>query len=81
MTLKRINAAVASAGYRERLYRGRDYFYWSGGRAGLFYDTIVSVYRLNQMSLEEWVDDLCQKHAAVERYRQVDPTPAVPVTA
>jgi hypothetical protein len=68
-TLTRVNKAVAEAGYDERLERGRGYFYWSGGRACLFYDTIVSVYRLNQLSVDEWIDDLRRKHDELSRYR------------
>jgi hypothetical protein len=56
-----VNQAVAKLGHKEKLVKGKGYYYWVGGRATRFKTSGVYVFRLNQLTLKQWVDDLKDK--------------------
>jgi hypothetical protein len=55
LTLKKINAAIAERGGKEVLVKGEGYFYFIEGDAWSWSRQSVYVYRLNDMSLEAWM--------------------------
>ncbi len=55
LTLKQVNKALAAAGYKERLVKGRGYYYFAEGEAASWPETMVLVYKLNCQTLEEWL--------------------------
>ena len=57
MTLKKINKELADLGFQERLARGNGYFYFYDGDASAWPQTGVYVYRLRDLSLEQWIEE------------------------
>jgi hypothetical protein len=57
LTLKAVNAALAGAGHAERLVKGRDYWYFAEGDTPRWPVTMVCVYHLNALSLDEWLEE------------------------
>lgn len=55
LTLKSINKALAGRGIKEELVAGEGYYYFCEGDAPLWQATIVPVYRLNHLTLEQWL--------------------------
>ena len=55
ITLKQINDALRAAGHEEELVRGRGYFYFAGGDAAIWPSSGVYVYRLSELTLEQWL--------------------------
>lgn len=55
VTLRRVNDALAAAGYAERLVRGRGYFYFIDGEAFTWYSQGVYVSHLTAFTVEQWV--------------------------
>jgi len=56
-TLNKINAALVVGGHQERLFRGKGYFYFSDGNTPNWPATSVCVYRLNELTLEQWLEE------------------------
>lgn len=56
VTIKSINAAIAALGGEEKLDRTKDAFYFYDGHADMWYTSVVSVYRLNHLTLDEWIE-------------------------
>lgn len=51
-----VNKALAAAGYNERLVKGKDYWYFVDGDSHRWYSRSVGgVYRLNQLTVEQWI--------------------------
>ena len=69
MTLNTISQAVRSLGYKNvRLYRGRDYYYWSGGVASKFYEQgVYGIRRLGDFTLNQWLNDFQDRVKASRR--------------
>ncbi|WYW01882.1 hypothetical protein Pori4_00010 [Pseudomonas phage vB_PpuM-Pori-4] len=59
LTLATVNAEIAKSGGKETLVKGKDYFYWIGGRADADPQIWISIYvaALNQMTLAQWLED------------------------
>ena len=60
LTLKKINRALEQQGVQERLCYCKElgYFYFAEGEsAGWFRTMVGGVSRLNQLSLEQWLDE------------------------
>ena len=59
LTLNSISKEVRKLGYKSvRLYRGRGYFYWSGGVANGFYEQgVYGTIRLSELTMKQWVND------------------------
>lgn len=55
VTIKQINSAIAAQGGAEKLAKGNGYFYFYDGDAIDWRESSVYVYRLNQLSLDEWL--------------------------
>jgi len=55
LTLKRINQEIARRGGKERLVRGLGYFYFTDGDAASWPRSGVYVYRLGQLTLDQWI--------------------------
>jgi hypothetical protein len=58
ITIRQINAELKRIGKKEELVAGRGYFYFVGPGTGNWYSTSVAVYRLNHLSLAQWVEAL-----------------------
>ena len=58
LTLKQINKQFKELGFTEQLERGEDYFYFVGEDTTNWVATAVYVYRLNELSLDGWVEEL-----------------------
>lgn len=57
ITLRRINAALAAAGFAEELVRGANgAFYFLRGHAHRWPSTEVPVFRLDALTIEQWVE-------------------------
>jgi hypothetical protein len=63
---KMVNAAIEKLGGKERLVHGKGYFYFTGGDSELWPRSSVMIYRLNSMTLEQWVEEYKQLKAAYE---------------
>ena len=57
ITLAQVNKMLESKGVAERLYRGKDYFYFYGGNSETWPDTMVYTNRLSDNTLEGWWAD------------------------
>ena len=55
ITIKKINTALAKAGYEEKLTKGEGYFYFYDGDASTWYQSGVYVNYLGALSIEDWV--------------------------
>lgn len=68
MTCATVNAECRRRGYAERLTRGLSrgfpYYYWRGGDAPRWVDTIVPVSEITALSLTAWLEDLEARRAA-----------------
>lgn len=64
LTLKAVNLALIKSGASEELVKGKDYFYFSGGDTPEWDGTIVYVPRLNDLTLDEWVDEWRSRHGS-----------------
>jgi hypothetical protein len=53
--LKTVNDELARLGHAERLAKGKNYFYFSGGRADEWLDRTVGVRTINEFTLKEWI--------------------------
>ena len=57
LTLKKVNETLKKLGIEDTLYKGKGYFYFSGACADSFFSSSVLVPRLNDLSLQEWVEE------------------------
>lgn len=57
LTIASINAAIKAKGGNEILYKGNGYFYFWEGDAPDWHSSSVMVYRLNDLTLEQWVNE------------------------
>lgn len=55
LTLKQVNNAIAKAGFNEVLVAGDGYYYFIEGDAFQWESSSVYVYRLNHLSLDQWL--------------------------
>lgn len=56
MILRTVNNALSIRGVKERLVKGRGYFYFAEGDAASWHQAGVYVATLNQLSLGQWLD-------------------------
>ncbi len=61
VTIKSINRAILDAGLNAEIVRGVGYFYFVGDDVDLRKESSVYVYRLNELSIEEWVEEAREK--------------------
>lgn len=57
LTLKAINAELATRGHRARLEKAGPYFYFLGGEATDWLDRTVSVPKVSSLNLEQWMEE------------------------
>lgn len=57
LLIRRVNEALEANGYSERLVRGDRYFYFAEGEAACWPESAVCVMRLNDLTLEEWLEE------------------------
>lgn len=50
-----VNHALAAAGHAERLVRGNGYWYFTEGNASRWPSSSVYVYRITDLTLDEWL--------------------------
>lgn len=55
--LATVNKALKAAGYAEQLVQGNGYWYFVDGDAAKWFSSSVAVYRLNELSIERWIDE------------------------
>jgi hypothetical protein len=55
LTVAKLNAELKRRGILERLRRGRGYHYFVEGRAHAWYTSSVYVYRVDSLSVDEWI--------------------------
>lgn len=68
VTMKAVNEAIRALGGEEKLVRGAGYFYFIEGKAHTWFGSMVCVYRLADLSLEQWI----------ESYRELAGVPETP---
>jgi hypothetical protein len=56
ITLPQVNNALRKAGIKDELVKGEGYFYFMGDEASGWRDSAVHVFRLNEMTVQQWVD-------------------------
>jgi hypothetical protein len=54
-TIAAVNQALKAAGHSETLVKGRGYFYFADGEASNWRATSVYVYRITDLTVEQWV--------------------------
>jgi len=60
LTINRVNKQIAAQGLKMELVKGRDYFYFFG--KDVKHDAVgVYVYRLNELSLNQWLDEALER--------------------
>lgn len=57
ITLKKVNEALKQLGESAELVRGEGYFYFEGEDTLLMQQTGVYVYRLNELTLDQWISE------------------------
>jgi hypothetical protein len=55
-----VNKALLAAGHQEKLTRGNGYYYFRDGQAASWPATSVYVYRSEDLSLAEWLEEFRQ---------------------
>lgn len=51
-----INKALRSKGYSDEIFAGKGYWYFAGDTVAKFRQSSVCVYRLNDLTLEQWIE-------------------------
>lgn len=54
-TVRDVNARLAARGVAERLVRGKDYYYFSGGTSESWFTSSVYVARVSDLSIDSWM--------------------------
>lgn len=57
-TLRKVNKAIAATGVAAELVPGEDYFYFVGPAVERAPSTAVIVYRVGELSIPRWLDEL-----------------------
>ena len=60
-TFKKVNAALKDAGLDVELVKGEGYFYFAGEGTDGWASTGVYVYRLTDLTVEEWMEEAREK--------------------
>lgn len=63
VTLNKVTEAIRRLGNEDELVKGNGYFYFAGPTAAGFYSQSVYVYRLNDLTLDQWVEEYKSKAA------------------
>lgn len=62
LTLKKVNAAIQKIEDGWELVKGEGYFYWYHPTDLSYLDlSTVSVYRLNHLTLDQWIDEFVNR--------------------
>lgn len=62
LTLRKVNGELTRAGIRAELVKGDGYFYFVGQDVELAQEQgVYGVFRLNDLSLEQWVEEARQR--------------------
>jgi hypothetical protein len=61
LTLDKVNKELKKQGYDTTLVKGEGYFYFVGKEAWNFSCQSVYVFRLNELTLEEWIKEYEKK--------------------
>lgn len=67
LSLKTVNDELARLGRAERLAKGHNYFYFTGGAAEKWVEHSVGVRGLNQLTLKEWIAEFKRLKALNEQ--------------
>lgn len=52
-----VNKRLREAGRKEKLTRGRGYYYFRDGEAGNWYSTSVYIYSASDFSVKRWLEE------------------------
>ena len=63
ISIMTVNKALSAMGAEEMLMQGKNYFYFAGGDAFNWPSTMVCVYKINDLSLDEWLNQYKSKKA------------------
>lgn len=69
MQLRTINKAIASKGIAVELVKGDGYFYFVGEAVENADTSSVMVFRLNDLTLDQWMEELDSIIAEIEQYK------------
>lgn len=58
LRLDSVNKKIAERGIKAELVKGDGYFYFVGDDLGLEYTSSVMVNRINQLTLDQWMEEL-----------------------
>jgi hypothetical protein len=67
LSLRAVNRALAKEGIRGEINRGKGYFYFTGDDLENSSIGGVYVYRLNQLTLEQWLEEAMQRKQELEK--------------
>ena len=56
-SIKDVNNYLKKKGVKEKLAKGRGYFYFYDGGASGWYESGVYVYHIDELSLDDWYDE------------------------
>ena len=56
ISIKTVNNALKKLGHEEKLCKGNGYFYFYDGEADQWYSSSVSVFAINHLTLEQWIE-------------------------
>ncbi len=69
VTAATVNAEFKRRGYPERVVQAKDYVYFNGGRTAQWKDTMAGgVFRVDQLSVQDWIELLDTMKAENERW-------------
>ena len=66
LTLVAVNKALSDLGAKEVLVKGAGYYYFCEGEADRWPQCSVYVYRLNHLSLKQWIEEWTRLKAQFE---------------
>lgn len=58
ITIKQVNAELRRLGWMAEIGKSHDCFYVYGDSVKYAYSTLIPVFRLNQLTLEQWVEEV-----------------------
>ncbi len=68
VTVAKVNAALRKLGVQEKLFRGHGYYYFGEGNASAWPSTSVYVYRVYELTIDEWVAEHTMLAAKAWKY-------------
>lgn len=67
LTIKKVEKALSEIGANVHIWKGEGYYYFYGPDADHWFDTMVYVSRLNDLTLDQWIEEYRMKKNANRR--------------